>query len=171
MESRVEIARTPMKTPCLVVESSEADQHRIKNILNAGVLAETFCAANLKEAREAASKYRFDLFLLDNALKDGTGVNFAQEIRRHPAHRFTPIILFSDWSTPFLQDKAQAARVNLMIQKAEFHPRHVRDALRYAKVRSSTIRSAPPRSRESPDQDASQRTSPAPGAERDIPRG
>jgi hypothetical protein len=60
--------------------------------------------------------------LLDNALPDGVGVNFALEIAADPRLRSTRVALVTDWPTPFMLDKARMARVRAVMNKSEFRP-------------------------------------------------
>lgn len=50
-------------------------------------------AKNLSEAREAVQKEAFDLYILDIGLPDGTGFEFAEELRRENPQ--TPIIFLT----------------------------------------------------------------------------
>ena len=85
-------------------------------------------------ARAHIMRHSVDLILLDNGLPDGFGVDFAMELRNTPRFAKIPVVIISDWPTPFMYDKASAARVGMVLGKDDFQPRHVRDALRFARV-------------------------------------
>lgn len=123
------------QTPrCLLVEDSDFDQRRIARILARGVTVDLTTASTLADARQILSEEFFDLILLDNSLPDGLGVDFAAELRERNGLNDVPILMISDWPTPFMYDKASAARVGMVLGKDDFQPRHVRDALRFARV-------------------------------------
>lgn len=119
---------------CLLVEDSDFDQRRISRILARGVPVDLDIVPTLAEARTVLERDRYDLILLDNALPDGLGVDFAAELRRNKRLIEVPILMISDWPTPFMYDKATNARVGMVMGKDEFHPKHVREALRFARV-------------------------------------
>ena len=86
-------------------------------------------ASSLKEARRYLKMLPFDLILLDNALPDGFGIDFASEIRDHVEQSETPIVMISDWPSPFMYDKASSAKISMIVSKDEFHPRHIEAAM------------------------------------------
>jgi PleD family two-component response regulator len=119
---------------CLLVEDSDYDQKRIARILARGTRIELTIVSTIQLARSALSRRRFDLILLDNALPDGLGVNFALELSEDPDLAGIPIVMISDFPSPFIYDKAMRAGVRLVLGKDDFRPSHVDDALRYARV-------------------------------------
>ena len=136
-------AMPPVRTPrCLLVEEDELgphdhsdfDQKRIARILARGTRVELKSVATLRSARRYLANEHFDLVLLDNNLPDGLGVDFAAEIRRTKGMEDVPILMVSDWPTPFMYDKAANARISRVLSKDEFQPQHVREALRFARV-------------------------------------
>lgn len=91
---------------CLVVEDGEVDRKRLcRMLLRHCPLASPIAVKNLAEAREALATYDVDLIFLDNVLPDGSGVDFAAELARKPATRDLPIIMVSDFPTPFIYAK------------------------------------------------------------------
>jgi len=70
------------------------------------------------------------LILLDNNLPDGVGAEFALELAGNPQHASIPVIMVSDWPTPFMWEKAASAGVLYVVNKAEFGVRYVEQALR-----------------------------------------
>lgn len=135
------MAHQPTRIPlCLLVEDSDFDQQRIARMLAHGSLVELFLARKLSEARLALRKHKFDLILLDNLLSDGFGVDFATEIRANPAIPFVPIVMISDFASPFMYDKAMAAKVSIVVDKDKFQPRHVMDALQFSRIMAASRR-------------------------------
>lgn len=114
---------------CLLVEDSEFDQHRVTRMLKGAGPVDLIIATTLAEAGSLLQKQRFDLVILDNALPDGLGVDFAMGIRRLEQFRNLPVIIVSDFPSPFMYDKAMAARVSRVLTKSEFRPWHVKSVL------------------------------------------
>ncbi|MEP2642496.1 response regulator [Roseobacter sp.] len=118
---------------CLIVEDSEFDQERIKRIMNKsfqGVFVAV--ATTIEEAREHMARYQTSIILLDNHLPDGTGANFAMELAENPTFARIPIVMVSDWPTPFMFDKADSAGVIDVVNKSDFGARYIHNALNYS---------------------------------------
>lgn len=111
---------------CLIVEDSRFDQERIKRIIRTNFKdVYVAVAGNLKEARQHMMKYQTSFILLDNSLPDGLGSNFAMELRENPLFKHIPIVIVSDWPTPFMFDKAQSAGVIHVVSKSDFDARYI----------------------------------------------
>lgn len=131
----------PQSRPhCLLVEDSDFDQRRIARLLAQGTQVDLTIATTLAKARTAMAQTHFDLLMLDNLLPDGLGVEFAGEIRADPNATFIPIIMISDFPSPFMYDKAMAAKVSIVLDKDKFQPKHVFDALHFARVVATSRR-------------------------------
>ena len=115
---------------CLLIEDSNFDQRHIVRMLHAAGRVDLAIAATLEEARKELARSTFDLILMDNALPDGLGVDFALELRKIDRYRDLPILIASDFPSPFMFDKAMAARVRRVLTKSELRPRHIRDLWR-----------------------------------------
>ncbi|MGZ2255846.1 response regulator [Roseobacter sp. A03A-229] len=117
---------------CLIVEDSVFDQERIKRILEKS-FKDVFVAvaATIEEAREHMARYQTSIILLDNHLPDGTGANFALELSTNPDFSKIPIVMVSDWPTPFMFDKAQSAGVIHVVNKSDFGARYIHAALNH----------------------------------------
>ncbi|MDW3180680.1 response regulator [Roseobacter sp.] len=130
-----QIAQSPTSAQtrtCLIVEDSTFDQERIKRILDKsfkGVFVAV--AATIEEAREHMARYQTSFILLDNHLPDGTGANFAIELAGNPDFAKIPIVMVSDWPTPFMFDKAQSAGVIHVVSKSDFGARYIHAALNH----------------------------------------
>lgn len=116
---------------CLIVEDSEFDQEMMKRIikrshrdLNVQVVS------SLRSARIALKRDDVSLILLDNNLPDGVGANFALELAAHEALRTIPVIMVSDWPSPFMWEKAATAGVLYVVNKSEFGSRYVHAGLK-----------------------------------------
>ncbi|MEM7520873.1 MAG: response regulator [Pseudomonadota bacterium] len=115
---------------CLIVEDSEVDQIKMTRIVRRSPYGLTpIIAASLDAARKALQEATPVLILLDNNLPDGLGANFAKEVRAVPQWSRLPIVIVSDWPSPFMWEKAAAARVSYVLSKADFDGRYVRAAL------------------------------------------
>jgi|TARA_B110000879_G_C11119431_1_gene491096 hypothetical protein len=63
-------------------------------------------------------------------MPDGLGAEFAPELASDPALSNIPVIMVSDWPTPFMWEKAASAGVLFVVNKAEFGVRYVEQAMR-----------------------------------------
>ncbi|MEQ6203148.1 response regulator [Sulfitobacter sp. HNIBRBA2951] len=121
---------TPDQT-CLIVEDSEFDQAMMTRVVGRSHgKMHVEVASTLESARAALDAGQVSLILLDNNLPDGIGANFALELASDPKHAATPVIMVSDWPTPFMWEKAASAGVLYVVNKAEFGVRYVEQALR-----------------------------------------
>lgn len=124
---------------CLIVEDSAFDQERIRRIMDKsfkGVFVAV--ATTIEEAREHMARYQTSIILLDNHLPDGTGANFALELAENPDFAKIPIVMVSDWPTPFMFDKAHSAGVIHVVTKSDFGARYIHAALHH-KVTSKRL--------------------------------
>jgi response regulator RpfG family c-di-GMP phosphodiesterase len=128
-----DVPAKPRRKPrqsCLVIEDSHFDQKRISRALEHGcqhldlIFADTIAAA-----REHLAKTPVQMILLDNHLPDGVGADFAIELSNDPKHSKKPIVMVSDWPSPFMWDKANAAGVHHVVSKAKFHAGYVQSAM------------------------------------------
>ena len=123
-------ARRPV-THCLMVEDSTFDQEKIKRVMARSSLAvEIEIAPTLQEARNVLALGGIDMILLDNNLPDGLGADFAIELSRDAATANIPIVMVSDWPSPFMWDKANMAGVLHVVNKTDFGARYVNAAIR-----------------------------------------
>lgn len=121
---------SPQDATCLIVEDSQFDQQMMARVVDrAHHQMRVKVAATLDEARTALAKGQVSLILLDNNLPDGIGANFALELASNPAHAATPVIMVSDWPTPFMWEKAASAGVLYVVNKAEFGVQYVQQAM------------------------------------------
>jgi response regulator of citrate/malate metabolism len=121
----------PHSATCLIVEDSEFDQQMMARVIGRSQgHMRVKVAATLQSAREALAAGKVSLILLDNNLPDGIGANFALELALDPRHANTPVIMVSDWPTPFMWEKAASAGVLYVVNKAEFGVRYVEQAMR-----------------------------------------
>ena len=130
------IPRTPPQRRCLIVEDSAFDCEKLKRIVSrlpAPLGIEV--ATTLRAARRALENNAMALILLDNNLPDGFGANFALELADHPLLGDIPIIMVSDWPSPFMWQKAESAGVAYVLSKSEIGIRHLKAALEGRKGR------------------------------------
>lgn len=117
-------------TRCLLIEDSEFDQRQIKRVLRALGIERLDIVSTVGEARAHIMRRGVDLILLDNGLPDGFGVDFALELRNSSRFSNIPVVIVSDWPTPFMFDKALMARVRQVLRKDEFNLAKAADVLR-----------------------------------------
>ena len=114
---------------CLIVEDSFVDQEMMRRILMRSFNnVHVEVASTLGEARVKLQKFKTALILLDNNLPDGKGANFAVEIAENGRFANVPVIIVSDWPSPFMFDKAQIAGVSQVVSKSDFGARHIHAA-------------------------------------------
>ncbi|MEM6886753.1 MAG: response regulator [Pseudomonadota bacterium] len=115
---------------CLIVEDSSFDQEKLRRIMNHSFpQLQVEIAGTIAHARTKMAEYQITVILLDNSLPDGTGANFAIELRKDAAFRNIPIIMVSDWPTPFMFSKAEQAAVAHVVNKSDFGARYVHNVL------------------------------------------
>jgi len=115
---------------CLIIEDSEFDSLRMTRVLNNSIgPVPVEVATTLDQARTALRDGKMDLILLDNNLPDGLGANFALELAQDNELSQIPVIIVSDWPSPFMWDKAASAGVLYVVNKMEFDGHHVHAAV------------------------------------------
>lgn len=115
---------------CLIIEDSEFDQQMMTRVVSrSNDRMQIEVVSTLQSAREALATKEVSLILLDNRLPDGIGANFALELASDAKHSTTPVIMVSDWPTPFMWEKAASAGVLYVVNKAEFGVRYVEEAM------------------------------------------
>jgi len=127
---RFAVKKPPQGLTCLIVEDSLFDQKMMTRVIGkAYARMQVQTVSTLAEARAALAAESFSLVLLDNNLPDGTGINYAVDLSRDPKLNHIPIIMVSDWPTPFMWDKAAQAGVLSVIKKSDFTVPFFRSAL------------------------------------------
>lgn len=123
--------QTAQGQTCLIIEDSQFDQEMMTRVIGRSQgQMRVEVAATLSSARRALEAGEISLILLDNNLPDGIGANFALELAADPKHAAIPVIMVSDWPTPFMWEKAASAGVLYVVNKSEFGVRYVEQALR-----------------------------------------
>ena len=115
---------------CLIVEDSQFDQQMMTRVVgrSRGNM-QVEVAATLQSARKSLASGKISLILLDNNMPDGLGTEFALEFASDPQLSSIPVIMVSDWPTPFMWEKAASAGVLYVVNKAEFGVRYVDQAM------------------------------------------
>lgn len=125
---------------CLIVEDSTFDQEKMRRVISRSFPnMEIEVAATIERAHRKLLTHNVTVILLDNSLPDGIGAEFAMELRDYPAFEKTPIIMVSDWPTPFVYDKAEKAKVAHVVNKSDFGARFVHNVLKPPKRPSYRI--------------------------------
>jgi len=116
-------SQTRPRQNCLIVEDSDFDQQHMMRVLrNANLALHPLVVSTLRDARRALSENPVAIILLDNNLPDGKGANFALELAGHAVWGNIPVIIVSDWPSPFMYQKATVAGVGGVVSKSEFVP-------------------------------------------------
>ncbi len=119
-----------VQNTCLIVEDSEFDRERLCRVVRKtkpGLRIEE--ATHLGSARATLEKGGISVILLDNNLPDGLGADFALELAKDPHLSTIPIIMISDWPSPFMWQKAASAGVSYVLSKADFDGKYLVSAL------------------------------------------
>ncbi|MEC7258305.1 MAG: response regulator [Pseudomonadota bacterium] len=115
---------------CLIVEDSRFDQKLIKRVLDrTNQNYRTRIVSTLTDARDVLTREPISLILLDNNLPDGKGADFAMELATMEELAGIPVIIVSDWPSPFMWQKAKIAGVACVVNKSDFTPEVVIQAL------------------------------------------
>lgn len=115
---------------CLVVDDDRADQESIvRSIRRCGISVPILVAETIAAARVVLARQRVRLVLLENTLPDGYGVDFAVELCAQDAHRHLPIVLVTDWPSPFMFVKARRAGIRDILGTSDFVPDRARALL------------------------------------------
>jgi len=77
-------------------------------------------ARDLTEARKRLRERDISIIFLDNALPDGMGVDFVMEMANDKDFQGVPVVIVSDFPSPFMYAKAKAANVCEVWSKREF---------------------------------------------------
>lgn len=113
----------PLSGVCLIVEDSLFDQRMfVRKIRQSGRELPVMVAGSISSARAALRRHGVRMMILDNTLPDGLGVDFATELAEERRNRELPIVLVTDWPSPFMFEKARRAGVKAVMGKAEFEP-------------------------------------------------
>ncbi len=125
---------------CLIVEDSLFDSEKMTRVVSQSNKAMGVrVAATLQAAREMLAEAAPAFILLDNNLPDGLGANFALELARDERLSNIPVVMVSDWPSPFMWEKAQSAGVLYVVDKAGFDARYVHAAMRATRGRSGRL--------------------------------
>lgn len=131
MQPHIERTSDAPPPTCLIVEDSRFDIEKMQRVLaRAHCGLEVTVATTLASARAALTEGQAALILLDNNLPDGLGTNFAMELAEDERLAQIPVIMVSDWPSPFMWEKAAAAGVRYVLSKREFDTRYVLAALK-----------------------------------------
>lgn len=106
---------------CLIVDDVEFDRRMMRRVM-AKYCPEIplIVARNLGEARARLRSENVSILFLDNALPDGMGVDFLSELSGDKTLKTVPVIMVSDFPSPFMYAKARAANVCEVWSKREF---------------------------------------------------
>ncbi|MEX0338238.1 MAG: response regulator [Arenibacterium sp.] len=107
---------------CLIIEDSNFDQKMMERVVRrTDDSFEVQVVATLSDARRVLAESPISIILLDNNLPDGKGANFALDLSKDENLSDIPVIIVSDWPSPFMWQKAQLAGVSSVVNKSEFN--------------------------------------------------
>ena len=125
---------------CLIIEDSEFDSIKLTRVISKITSKmQIRVAPTLQEARTELAEGDTTLILLDNNLPDGLGANFVQELARDDLLSHIPVIMVSDWPSPFMWQKAASAGVFYVVNKNEFDERYIHATLKMARERREKL--------------------------------
>ena len=115
---------------CLVVEDSDLDRRIMRRVLaRQGHPLRVLFARTLAEARQLLAQEDIAIVFLDNALPDGNAADHLASIIGGRTGRRVPVVMVSDWPTPFMFAKARAENVVDIWSKRDFTVDRVQRAL------------------------------------------
>ena len=118
------------KRVCLIVEDSVFDSEKMSRVVSkTGNGMPVRVAQTLRSARTMLKEAAPTFILLDNNLPDGKGADFARELAADARLARIPVVLVSDWPSPFMWQKAASAGVSFVLNKQDFGVTHVISAL------------------------------------------
>ncbi|KGM49075.1 response regulator [Pseudooceanicola atlanticus] len=124
------------KIRCLVVEDSEVDRLRFSRIFShAKPACSVDFAPSLSSARTKLMDEDYQMIFLDNSLRDGLGADFAMELAGSRRMGAIPIVMVSDWPSPFMYAKARSANVKEVLTKDQFNSNVLQGLLPYGMTR------------------------------------
>ncbi|WP_418592127.1 response regulator [Ponticoccus sp. (in: a-proteobacteria)] len=119
------------KAVCLIVDDIAFDRRMMRRVVGKSCPGLPMIVAhNLGEARRRLRERTVSILFLDNSLPDGRGVDFVSELAEDRDLRRVPVIIVSDFPSPFMYAKAQAANVREVWSKREFVAPAVQRAVR-----------------------------------------
>ncbi|MEM6303708.1 MAG: response regulator [Pseudomonadota bacterium] len=125
---------------CLIIEDSAFDSQKMSRVVDKVVKGcPVRVATSLREARKMLSEAAPAFILLDNNLPDGKGADFARELAANARLAHIPVVLISDWPSPFMWEKAASAGVLHVVDKSDFDARYVHAAVRTARERRGRL--------------------------------
>lgn len=111
-------AQRELDLSCLLVDDDDINAWVTTAMLERAGLsvdhAQSLAEANV--LRDAASDH-YDIFIVDYRLPDGTGVQFAEELRRDPAYSATPLFLLSANVDVLRESAEQRGLFTALLQK------------------------------------------------------
>lgn len=106
---------------CLIVDDAEFDRRMMRRVIRKSCPdMPMIVARNLDEARRRLREREVSILFLDNALPDGRGVDFVSELSADRDLKRIPVVIVSDFPSPFMYAKARAANVCAVWSKREF---------------------------------------------------
>ena len=116
---------------CLIVDDAAVDREMMmRTLARQHPVPHVLTASSLAEARQHLARSGISLLFLDNMLPDGVGADFLSELAARSDWRRVPVVMVSDWPSPFMFDKARAANVLAVWSKGDFTPERVRRLVR-----------------------------------------
>ncbi|KUP91944.1 response regulator [Tritonibacter horizontis] len=120
---------------CLVVEDEEADRLMFKRVFRQFNRAGSVeFATSLANARNSLAVRKYDIIVLDNSLEDGKGADFILELSKNEELSPIPVVIVSDWPSPFMYAKAKSGNVLDVLTKDQFDVETLRRVMKAASL-------------------------------------
>lgn len=105
---------------CLLVEDDPIERRVLERLLRrSGRQMLLLSVGTLEAARNILNQGEVVLLLLDNTLPDGTGADFALELRNQSRFKTMQFAIVSEWPTPFMYAKAEKAGALSVLRKRD----------------------------------------------------
>lgn len=106
---------------CLIIEDTLVDRMIMESVLTKfGRRCDVTFATSIAEARVKLNEKTYSFIFLDNALPDGNGADFVLELAAHKVWKKTPVVMVTDFPSPFMYAKAKAQNVIAIWTKEQF---------------------------------------------------
>ena len=119
----------------VVVEDEEADRLMFKRVFRQFNRAGSVeFATSLANARNSLAVRKYDIIVLDNSLEDGKGADFILELSKNEELSSIPVVIVSDWPSPFMYAKAKSGNVLDVLTKDQFDVETLRRVMKAASL-------------------------------------
>jgi response regulator RpfG family c-di-GMP phosphodiesterase len=118
---------------CLIVDDAEFDRTLMRRVFSKNFPdVPMLMAQDIEQTRRRLkeAKGEIAIIFLDNMLPDGMGIDLVRELAEDKDFKDLPVIIVSDFPTPFMYAKANVANVREVWAKRDFIGPSIQRAMR-----------------------------------------